>query len=625
MKKYIIAIAGLISLVLASCVNIKVPGRDVTCPPPPPQNCQPAKWSGMPVDTSESFRKIADEYYTFSPVHSINTNSNEWGLSFIDNTKAVLTFDDQDQQRMVIAKFFTDTKASIESGLGSPFDGSSGALSIRGNKVVLAATSDPESPDDFIGNSNLYTAELSGNMIKNAKVLNENIHKDKITWESHPSLSPDGDVVFFASDRNLGRGTDLFLSYKQKDGKWSEAISLGDSLNTICEEITPFVTADGKSLYFSSCGHQTVGGYDIFVSAISPEFWTVVKSGNSSALSNLTRYFGKPRNLRPPLNTPADEIFPSSPESPDNILYYASNQISQGGSSIVFLKGGFDIYKRRKVDTRTKQIAENNLDIPININVTPVAPSNITTKTYTLKGTVYNAQTKQVVPNAELIIRQKDGPDPTLNRDYLEKDREVDLTAQGGDKYYDAFKITADENGRYTVELEKDRTYEVTAQKEDMFFDSFKTRVENEDPNTTVEQDLFIPPDLTLRINFPSDVYRNPYKYSLDSNGVETNQSWQDEITLLAQNLIISKNVVEKLILIGHTDEQGTDEYNLKLGLNRVNFIIDELVRRGVPRTMLDGQSAGETLLLPKLSDEGLKQWRKRCRRVELQKVMKTK
>ena len=624
MKKYIYAFAGLISLILVSCVNVKAPGRDISCPPPPPQNCQPVKWTGLSVDTSETYRRIAEEYYTFAPVRSVNTSGNEWNLAFLDNSRAILTFDDQDQQRMIITKFITDTKASMESGVGSSFDGSSGAMSVRGNKVILTATSEPDNPDDFIGNANLYSAELSGNMIKNAKLLGDKIQNDKSSWESQPSLSSDGNVIFFASDRRRGFGTDLFFTYKLNDGSWSEPINCGDSVNTLCEEITPFLTTDGKSLYFSSCGHQTVGGYDIFASSISDDFWNAVKSGNTAQLKNAARLFGKPRNLRPPLNTPADEIFPSSPENPENIIYYASNQESKGGTSIIFLKGGFDIYKRRKVDTRIKQIAEKNLDIPININVSNVqAPTDQISKTYRLHGTVYNAQTKQVVPRAELYIRQTEGPDPTIKRDYIERDKEIDITAQGGDKFFDSFKVIADDGGKYSVELEKDRTYEVTAQQADMFFDSFKQRIENEDPATSVEHNMYIPPELTLRINFPSDVYRNPYRYSLDSNGIETNQTWVESVNLLAQNLKIAEEHIAKLILIGHTDDQGTDEYNMTLGLNRVNFIIDELVKRGLPRDLFEGQSAGESQLLVQHPDESLKMLRKRCRRVELQKIMK--
>ncbi len=628
MRKIIISSLALIALLIAGCTLPKMPGKNVVCPPPPPQNCRTLVWHGIDVDTSKSYREIADKYYLFSPVYSLNTSDNEWSLAFIDRTRAVLTFDDEDIQTMMIAKFTTDTKAVFESGIGTPFESSNGAISIRDNKVVIAASSDPADSSELIGNSNLYTAVLHGNMIKNVKYMGDKVHKDVWSWESHPTISKDGNVVFFASDRNIKNGTDIFFSVRLAGNKWSEPLALNENINTDCEEITPFLTEDGKALYFSSCGHETVGGYDIFVSNIKRDFWTAVASKDMNKIRNAVKFFSKARNLKPPLNTVADEIFPSSPEDPKNILFYSSNQASAGIHSILFRRGGFDIYRRRLVQGKMKQIVKQDRDINININ-SPEVISKISTDiefspTYKLKGTVYNEETHEPVPYADVIIKQLDGDKETIEREhYLDRGREVDISSQGGDKYFDSFKINADEKGDYEVVLEKDRTYQVTAQKEDMFFDSFKTRIEKEDPRVEIKKDLFVPPALTLRINFPVDQYKRPYKYTIDTNGIETNQMWKEAIDLLAQNLLISKDVVDTLVLIGHTDDQGRDKYNYKLGLNRVKFIIGQLVKRGVPRGILVGKSAGESELLPRRTGESKKMWRKRCRRVELQKILK--
>ncbi len=629
MGKKIIPIFIVFAIIISGCETIKTPERTVNCPPPPSQNCKPLVWHGLEVDTSASYRATADKYYIFSPVNSLNTPENEWGLSFIDATHAFLTFDDVGSQSMMVTRFTTDTKAFVESGVGTPFEGGNGAISVRGKNVVVAASSKPEDPSEFIGNSNLYTGVLQGNMIKNTKYMGDKVHKDNWSWESQPTMSKDGNLVFFASDRNLLSGTDIFFTVKLPDGSWSEPVSAGKSVNTDCEELTPFLTDDGKELYFSSCGHETVGGYDIFVSEISNDFWDAVASKDMDKIRMATKYIGKAKNLRPPLNTSADELFPSSPEDPNHILFYISNQGAEKNTSILFRHGGFDIYRRRLIEGRVKNIVNKNMDVNININSPEVInkmddPNIEFPKTYTLSGTVFNKKTNEPVPNAEVIIRQIDGDPPTIKREnYVEKEREIIISSQGGDKVYDNFKITADEKGDYTVELEKNRTYEVTAQKKDMFFDSFKTRVDEEDLRTEVKHDLFVPPALTLRINFPVDEYSRPYKYVLDSNGIETNQTWKESIDLLAKNLIKSKDIVDSLILIGHTDDQGSDSYNYKLGLNRVLFIIEQLVKRGVPRSMLKGISVGESEPLVQMSGESKRMWRMRCRRVELKKVLK--
>ncbi len=628
MKSKLIPIFIVVALAISGCVLQRTPDKQIVCPPPPSQKCSPSVWHGIEVDTSAAFREVADKYYIFSPVYSLNTPENEWCVSFIDSKKAILTFDDRDIQTMMLTEFTTDTKAQIISGIGTPFEGSHGAISVRNGKVVISASSDPKDPSRFIGDANLYTAELHGNMIKNTKYMGDKLHSTDWTWESQPSLSVDGNVVFFSSDRDLNKGTDIYFSVKLSDGTWSEPVNLGSNVNTACEEITPFLTADGKALYFSSCGHETVGGYDIFVSYIDDMFWKNIQSGDFDKIKNCSQYFSKAKNLRPPLNTTADELFPSSPEDPENILFYASNQGSANIQSILYRKGGFDIYRRRLVKGRIKQIVNKNMDVAININ-TPEVIEKLSTDidfspTYKLKGTVYNKETNEPVPYADIIIKQIDGKPPTIKREnYLERDREIDVTTQGGDKYFDSFKINADEKGDYEVELEKDRTYEVTAQKEDMFFDSFKTRVESEDPRTEVKKDLYVPPVLTLRINFPVDVYKNPYKYALDSNGVQTNQTWQEALDLLAKNIKASLSNIDSIIIIGHTDDQGSLKYNDKLALNRVNFVINQLVKRGIPRKILVGVSKGERELLPREPGESKKMWRKRCRRVVLEKVMK--
>jgi outer membrane protein OmpA-like peptidoglycan-associated protein len=182
--------------------------------------------------------------------------------------------------------------------------------------------------------------------------------------------------------------------------------------------------------------------------------------------------------------------------------------------------------------------------------------------------------------------------------------------------------VNADLKGHYSVELERDREYEVTAQAPDLFFDSYKIRVDKNDTSKQIKN-FNIPEELTLRLNFPTDVFKNPYKFTLDSNGIETNKTWQEEIDLLTQNLLLSLDKIEKIILVGHTDDVGSVEYNNKLGKNRVLFVVAELVKRGVPETLLSAESAGELQPLDKREGESLELYRKRLRRVELQKVLK--
>ncbi len=109
-------------------------------------------------------------------------------------------------------------------------------------------------------------------------------------WDSQPSLSPDGSRLFFSSDRPYGVGKkDLWMSTMDEDGKWSRAVNLGPGINTSENEVSPFVHANGTSLFYSSNGREGLGNHDIYMTTIRENF---------SAESV---------NLGYPINTPGDE------------------------------------------------------------------------------------------------------------------------------------------------------------------------------------------------------------------------------------------------------------------------------------------------------------------------------
>ena len=125
-----------------------------------------------------------------------------------------------------------------------------------------------------------------------------------------------------------------------------------------------------------------------------------------------------------------------------------------------------------------------------------------------------------------------------------------------------------------------------------------------------------------MRVNFPTAIYKDPYEFTLDSDGNDTETKWQTMVQQLSENVLNAKGT-SKLILIGHTDDVGTDQSNMILGKQRVDFIIDRLVENGVPREMMEGRSAGESLTPSRRKNEDITQWRKRCRRVELVRVVR--
>lgn len=138
------------------------------------------------------------------------------------------------------------------------------------------------------GSCDLYWAEMEGTTWKNPQNLGSKVNS--AAWESHPSISNDGKILYFSSSRPGGKGgADIWYVTKTSDG-WSDPINIGEPINTPGDEYSPFIHADGQTLYFSSNTHLGMGGFDLFFSKKMP-------GGKWSS----------PRNLGYPLNTSADE------------------------------------------------------------------------------------------------------------------------------------------------------------------------------------------------------------------------------------------------------------------------------------------------------------------------------
>jgi len=111
--------------------------------------------------------------------------------------------------------------------------------------------------------------------------------------ETHATISSDGTTLIFISDRDNGKGgKDLYVVHRLPDGEWGLAQNMGDVLNTPYDEEGPFLHPDGYTLYFSSKGHNSMGGYDLFYSELQ----------NDSI-------WGAPVNMGYPINTTVDDVY----------------------------------------------------------------------------------------------------------------------------------------------------------------------------------------------------------------------------------------------------------------------------------------------------------------------------
>ena len=140
-------------------------------------------------------------------------------------------------------------------------------------------------------NYDLYYSRWDGYVWSDPQSLGDKVNRPD-SWESQPSLSSDGKVLFFASDRRGGYGgSDIWMSQQDANGNWETPVNLGPNINTKGNERSPFLHTDSKTLYFASAGHAGLGGMDIFYSKMG-----------------LDGKWGKPVNIGYPINSENDEV-----------------------------------------------------------------------------------------------------------------------------------------------------------------------------------------------------------------------------------------------------------------------------------------------------------------------------
>lgn len=145
-----------------------------------------------------------------------------------------------------------------------------------------------------------------------------------IYWDSQPCISADGSVLYFSSNRPGGfGGRDIWVCRRNADGTWATAINAGERINTSFDEISPWLSPDGQTLFFSSNGRPGMGGYDLYAAGTQPG-GTVVE------------------HLGQPINSNADEIA-FSLSADGQRAFMASNR--SGG------EGGYDLYQLSPVPT----------------------------------------------------------------------------------------------------------------------------------------------------------------------------------------------------------------------------------------------------------------------------------
>ena len=195
-------------------------------------------------------------------------------------------------------------------------------INTEGNDACVGLSADGQilflfKPSEDLSSGDIYESRMGLDDWETPTKLGSNINSEYN--ETSATITLDDKIIYFSSDRPGGfGGKDIYKVMRLPNGKWSKAINLGAGINTPYDEDAPFIHTDKKTLYFSSKGHQNMGGYDVFKSVYEKRVWST------------------PENLKYPINTVQDDIF-FVLSANGKVGYYSSSR--DGGH------GGQDIYK----------------------------------------------------------------------------------------------------------------------------------------------------------------------------------------------------------------------------------------------------------------------------------------
>jgi outer membrane protein OmpA-like peptidoglycan-associated protein/tetratricopeptide (TPR) repeat protein len=489
-------------------------------------------------------------------------------------------------------------------------------INSAGNEATMSVSADGQTlfiyKDENEGD--IYSSKLNGKDWGFPEPLGGDINSKY--WETHAALSADGETLYFVSNRPGGfGGRDIYRSVKLPNGKWSKALNLGPTVNTEYDEDCPFIHPDGVTLFFSSEGHNSMGGFDVF-------YTTKEGEGNQWSV---------PKNMGSPINTTDDDVF-YVPTPDGKRAYYSSERA--GGS------GGQDIYMVTLANAITEPVAVlrgfitvdgSNSKLPTDIRiiatdvetgeVLPDAKPNPGTGKYILiLKPGQNGKTYAIHYEAsgfQPIVLNVSLPPSSA---YQVVEKEVDLhminfesktlgtiavsgtVRQADGKSIASAKILVKDNnsgqllntyfssadsGFYYFVLDRGQNYNISYQADGYLFQSENVDVPKQPAYSVVQKNIVLEPVKAGAKIVLHNIFFDNGKSTLPK---ASKTELETLFNLLKENPDL---VVE---VSGHTDNKGNDELNRKLSEARAKAVCDYLVAKGGHKNQLQSKGYGKTL-----------------------------
>jgi outer membrane protein OmpA-like peptidoglycan-associated protein/tetratricopeptide (TPR) repeat protein len=382
------------------------------------------------------------------------------------------------------------------------------------------------------GGNRLYECKLLDRTYSMPVEMSANINKGM--KQASAALTFDKSTLYFTSLREDGYGgQDIYFSKKDAKGKWQEAVNIGATINTPYDEEGVFVTPDGKTLYFSSRGHNTMGGYDIFKTEWVDNKWT------------------NPQNLGYPINTPDDDVFFTMAGS-EQRAYYSSKK--KDGY------GGHDLYIITFLSAAKPMLLSNSETALafLQPSSAPKPEPEIEQNT-TLSGTILDAATQMPLQaTIEIVDNSKN-----------------ELMA--------SFESNS-ASGAYLISLQPGKNYGISVNKTDYLFHSENFDIPADAVAKKIKKDI-----LLKKVEIGTRIVLNNIFY--DFNKATLRPESVAELDRLYKLLV--ENPTLKIEISGHTDNVGSASYNQKLSESRANSVVNYLLEKGITKSRLTYKGYG--------------------------------
>jgi OOP family OmpA-OmpF porin len=334
--------------------------------------------------------------------------------------------------------------------------------------------------------------------------LNTNVNVESFN-SIQPFITPDGKRMFYASNKPGGEGgDDIWVSNLDNEGNPTNSLNLGKTINTPQDEEAPFYDQANKKLIYSSKGFLGLGGFDFFESSENADQWTT------------------PRNMGYPMNSAKDDLYFCPDNTDPNKFYISSDRASDCCLDL------FEVYDQRHI----------------------------------LTGLVVDCETQKTLSGVMVSFVD------SISKQTLKTE-------------------TIDQGGKYVFSINTNRPYNLVIQKTGYF-----TKVVHVSNSGEIKKDTLYNSEICLqafRVNTPIAIKNILYDFGKDDLRPQSKLELNKLIKMLKDNSSI------QIELASHTDSVGSDAYNKKLSQSRAQSCVDYIILNGISKDRIFAKGYGKT------------------------------